>query len=454
MDEGLATGPHRLNIAVTDQSNSQSRTLLWTIHVLDKAPLLNGGPADGATGVSLQPTFAFSTNGVGGVLYWLAVMDDASGDTVFSAPIFPKAGTSYSLQISPSQALEPNTAYRWMVAAFDSIGWEAGMALSQERTFATGQGGGSGGSALRIGDVAKAEGNAGASAAVFAVTLTPASAGTVTVNYATANGTALAGSDYTAASGVLTFAPGQTSKTVSVNVTGDAVSEPNETFVVNLSAPSGATLFDGQGLGTVLNDEGPVLRITDVAKAEGNAGASAAVFAVTLTPASAGTVTVNYATANGTALAGSDYTAASGVLTFAPGQTSKTVSVNVTGDAVSEPNETFVVNLSAPSGATLFDGQGLGTVLDTRTGAADYRRGQGRRQRGRQRRRLRGHPAPASAGTVTVNYATANGTALAGSDYTAASGVLTFAPGQTSKTVSVDVTGDAVSEHRATKPSS
>ena len=99
MDEGLATGPHRLNVTVTDQSNSQSRTLLWTIHVLDKAPLLNGGPADGASGVSLQPTFAFSTNGVGGALYWLAVMDDASGDTVFSAPIFPKAGTSYSLQI-------------------------------------------------------------------------------------------------------------------------------------------------------------------------------------------------------------------------------------------------------------------------------------------------------------------------------------------------------------------
>ena len=197
----------------------------------------------------------------------------------------------------------------------------------------------------------------------------------MTVNYATANGTALAGSDYTAASGTLTFAPGQTSKTVTVNVTGDTAVEPNETFVVNLSAPSGATLFDGQGLGTILNDDGPVLRINDVSKAEGNAGTSAAVFTVTLTPASTGTVTVNYATANGTALAGSDYTAASGTLTFAPGQTSKTVTVNVTGDTVAEPNETFVVNLSAADRGDPVRRPGPGHHPQRRgAGAADQRR--------------------------------------------------------------------------------
>jgi hypothetical protein len=77
----------------------------------------------------------------------------------------------------------------------------------------------------------------------------------VTVKYATANGTALAGSDYTAASGTLTFAPGQTSQTVTVNVMGNTTVEPNETFAVNLSAASGATLFDGQGVGTILNDD-------------------------------------------------------------------------------------------------------------------------------------------------------------------------------------------------------
>ncbi len=84
----------------------------------------------------------------------------------------------------------------------------------------------------------------------------PTSTGTVTVKYATANGTATAGSDYAAVpSTLLTFAPGQTSKTVTVNVAGDTIKETNETFTVNLSGASGATIFDGQGVGTILNDD-------------------------------------------------------------------------------------------------------------------------------------------------------------------------------------------------------
>jgi hypothetical protein len=112
-------------------------------------------------------------------------------------------------------------------------------------------------SSPRINDVSKAEGNAGTTAFTFTVTLSPASTGTVTVKYATANGTALAGSDYTAASGTLTFTPGQTSKTVTVNVLGNTTVEPNETFYVNLSSPSGATIFDpdSRGVGTILNDD-------------------------------------------------------------------------------------------------------------------------------------------------------------------------------------------------------
>jgi hypothetical protein len=118
-------------------------------------------------------------------------------------------------------------------------------------------------------------------------------------------------------------------------------------------------------VGTILNDDGPVLRITDASKAEGNSGTTPFTFTVTLSPASAGPVTVKYATANGTALAGSDYAAVPAtLLTFAPGQTSKTVTVNVMGNTTVEPNETFAVNLSAASGATIFDGQGVGTILN------------------------------------------------------------------------------------------
>jgi hypothetical protein len=199
----------------------------------------------------------------------------------------------------------------------------------------------------------------------FTVTLSPASASTVTVKYATANGTAAAGSDYTAVPAtLLTFAPGQTSKTVMVNGLGDTMKEANETFVVNLSSASGGTIADSQGVGTILNDDGPLLRINDVSKAEGNTGATAFTFTVTLSPASTGPVTVKYATANGTATAGGDYTATSGTLTFTPGQTSKTVTVNVTGNTTVETNEAFAVNLSGAVGATLFDGQGVGTILN------------------------------------------------------------------------------------------
>ena len=219
---------------------------------------------------------------------------------------------------------------------------------------------------LKINNVSKAEGNSGTTAYTFTVTLSPASTGTVTVKYATANGTATAGSDYTALPAtLLTFSPGQTSQQVTVKVTGDTIPEANETFYVNLSAAKGATLFDGQGKGTLLNDEGPVLKINNVSKAEGNSGTTAYTFIVTLSPASTGSVTVKYATANGTATAGSDYTAIPAtLLTFSPGQTSKPVTVQVTGDTTPEANETFFVKLGSARGATLFDGQGKGTLLN------------------------------------------------------------------------------------------
>ena len=140
--------------------------------------------------------------------------------------------------------------------------------------------------------------------------------------------------------------------------------EQNEAFFVNLSAASGATIFDSQGVGTLLNDDGPVLKINDVTKAEGNSGNTTYNFTVTLSPASNSTVTVKYATVNGTAAAGSDYVAVSPPkqITFSPGQTSKPVSISIKGDVAKETNETFFVNLSAPMGATLFDGQGKGTI--------------------------------------------------------------------------------------------
>jgi hypothetical protein len=222
------------------------------------------------------------------------------------------------------------------------------------------------GSQLWVSDVSVTEGNSGTVNAAFTVTLSPSSASTVTVNYATANGTATAGSDYTAASSTLTFSAGQTSKTVNVAVIGDTVAEANETFYLTLASPVNATIADGQGTGTIVNDDagGVALSINNVSVAEGNSGTVNAVFTVTLSAASAQTVTVSYATANGTATAGSDYTATTGSLSFSAGTTSRTIAVAVIGDTAYEGNETFLVNLSSPVGATLADGQGQATIVN------------------------------------------------------------------------------------------
>ncbi len=200
----------------------------------------------------------------------------------------------------------------------------------------------------------------------FNVMLSGVSSQTVTVAYATADGTATAGSDYTATSGTLTFAPGETTMPVIVNIIGDTTFEPDETFFVNLSAPTNATIADAQGVGTITNDDvAPTLSINDVFVAEPTAGTSNATFTVTLSQAASNDVTVTYATADDTATAPADYTATSGTLTFTPGQTSKTVNVAINADALTEGSETFTVLLSNPSSnATIADGTGQGTNTD------------------------------------------------------------------------------------------
>jgi hypothetical protein len=217
---------------------------------------------------------------------------------------------------------------------------------------------------LSIGDTTVTEGNSGTVNASFTVSLSRTSGTAVTVDFATADGSATAPPDYAAASGTLTFAPGETTKTVTVPVNGETVCESDETFLVNLSNVTGATIVDGQGQGTIVNDDTCGLSINDVTVTEGNSGVTNAAFAVSLAQASANPVTVDFATADNTATTPSDYTAASGTLTFAPGETTKTITVLVNGDTLVEPDETFFVNLSNIVGATAADAQGQGTIVN------------------------------------------------------------------------------------------
>ena len=299
--------------------------------------------------------------------------------------------------------------------------------------------------------VSVTEGNAGTTNAVFTVTLSTANAQTVTVNYATSDGTATAGSDYTGVTaGVLTIAPAATSGNITVAVTGDTTPEANETFTVTLSNPTNATLgATTTSTGTITNDDNLTVSITDATVTEGDSGTTDAVFTVTLSSAALAALTVNFATANGTATAGSDYTAATGALTFAASESSKTITVAVTGDTVDEPNETFNVNLTPGTGATCTGGdcQGLGTITDddvVTLSIADVTVTEG--NSGTTNAVFTVTLSAASGQTITVDYATSNSTATAGSDYTATSGSLTFAVGDTSKTITVSVTGDTADE--------
>lgn len=299
---------------------------------------------------------------------------------------------------------------------------------------------------LSIADLSANETNGGTTTFNFTVTLTPASGRAVTVNFGTADGTAKIGdNDYQLASGSLTFDPGETSKTVSVIITGDTTFEPGETFVVNLSGPVNSTISDNQALGTITNDDGvPSITITDEAVVEGKS----ATFTVKLSNASSQTITLDYATA-GASANGLDFQAASGQLTFNPGETARPIVINTTDDLLNELSENFHVNLANPTNGFVADGQGKASIQDNdpeptvSIGDATINEGAG----GTTTITFLASLSAASGRSVTVNYATADGSAkLANNDYQLASGSVTFNEGETSKLIAVVVNGDMVVE--------
>jgi hypothetical protein len=204
---------------------------------------------------------------------------------------------------------------------------------------------------VSIADASVSEGSSGFSFVNFTVSLSGAFSSSVSVSFATSNGTALAGSDYEASGGTLIIPAGASSATISVAVRGDAVFEPNETFGVTLSAPVNATLADAAAVGTILNDDAQGFSVEDVKVVEPTSGTTTVTFTVTLAPTVGSATTVNYATANGTAVAPGDYAAASGTLSFPANTATRPVAITVNGDGVREgAGQTFTLNLSSPTG--------------------------------------------------------------------------------------------------------
>ena len=278
----------------------------------------------------------------------------------------------------------------------------------------------------------------------------------VTVYYATSDGTATAGTDYTTNSGTLSYALREQTKTISVTTTDDLDIEGDETFTVTLSNATNANIVDQSTTLTILDNDGePNVSIGDASTTEGGT----ATFTVSLSFPAKQEVTVDYearvdgAAGDSSAVPGLDFTATSGTLTFSAGDSTKTITVSTIEDVFDEYDETFWVQLTSATGATVVDSTGQGLILDDdplpslSVGDASA---------------SEGDPAvftvtlnTASGRDITATYATAahstgSDPATAGTDYSAAPGTLRIPAGSTSTTISVATIEDTDAEHDET----
>ena len=285
---------------------------------------------------------------------------------------------------------------------------------------------------IAIDDVSMAEGDTGSTNLQFTITRSNNN-DEVSFDFGTANGTATAGSDYTAiaSQGVMT-AGGSLTFIVDVPISGDAVLEPDESFTLQIANVSGATVADDTGVGTIANDDSASVAIDDVTTAEGNAGNTAFTFTVTLGAAVQGGFNVPFSTADGSATQPADYASNGGTLAFAgsAGET-QTITVQVVGDTTIEPDETFNVDLGTPSNSavSVADGSGVGTIENDDNAGASISIG----DRTRDERSSGSTPFVFAVtlsedvpGGFTVPFSTADGSATEPSDYASADGVLSF----------------------------
>lgn len=325
---------------------------------------------------------------------------------------------------------------------------------------------------LSIGDASVTEGDAGGVATSLTVFLSQASSDYVSVDFATQDDTAtFSGGDYHSQSGRLVFSPGETSKTIAVTVSGDTLDEQDESFFVNLTDPVNATISDGRGVVTILDDDGagttqpppsgtaPSISIGDVSVAEGDQDETRVSVTVSLSSATTNYVSVDFRTADGTALfSNADYWSTSGRLVFAPGDTSETITATIVGDTYDEPNEVFYVDLFNATGASISGPRGVVTILDDDTmttpppggttpgvSVADTMVQEG--DTGTTTATVTVSLSEASAEYVWVDLQTTDHTAtFEGGDYWQLAGRIVFDPGVTSQPVQVTVNGDEVAE--------
>ncbi len=442
--------------------NASSGVFAWTTEEADGPSVTNVTViVTDSTGRTDQETVQVAVGEVNQAPVLASIGDRSvnSGSTVtFTASATdadsPANTLTYSLATgAPSGAtIDPNTgAFSWNVPANAStanvsvtvqVTDNGTPTLSDSETITVAVTNTSSIPTVSIGDVSVNEGDG---TATLTLTLSAAAGTATSVNVATSAGTALSGADYTETTTLVSFAAGETQKTVNVPILQDLLDEPAETFSVNVSNVSGLTVSDGTAVVTIVDDDPtPTLTINDVSQNEGDSGTTAYTFTVSLSAASGQQVTTDFATADGTA-GSSDYQAVTGTLTFAPGETSQTIVVAVNGDTGLEADETFTVNLSSAVNATIGDATGLGTIVNDDTiaavSAADVTVNEAD---GTATVTL--SLSATVAATTSVQVTTSAGTATAGADYTETTTTVTFIAGETQQTFQIPILQDLLDE--------
>ncbi|MEC4983930.1 MAG: Calx-beta domain-containing protein, partial [Oscillatoria sp. PMC 1076.18] len=275
---------------------------------------------------------------------------------------------------------------------------------------------------------------------LFTVSLDTPSGKDISVDFTTVNGSAGNG-DFTPTSGTVVIPAGQTSVNIPVTILNDSLDEPDETFTIELSDPSNANIADDTATGTILDDDGqPNLTIDNISVNEDD---GVAVFTVSSDAASGQEITVDFTTVTGTATE-ADFTENSGTVTIAPGETSTTITIEITDDNLDEADETFTVALTAPSNANIVDDTGTATILDDDgkpnlviddaivnedDGVVVF---------------TINLDAP-SGQEISLDFNTVEGTAT-NNDFTPTTGTLTIPAGQTTATITVPIVDDNLDE--------
>ena len=284
-----------------------------------------------------------------------------------------------------------------------------------------------------------------------AVTLTVQRTGetntTVGVDYATADGTATNGFKYTEALGTLTFGAGETNKVVVVPILNNGLVDGTKTFRVILSNPNGGAVLGTRTNALVSITDNDSALTVEFANYETREDEAAVVIGVLRGNDGNQTVTVDFATAGLTATAGTDYTETAGTLTFAAGEQLKLVSIPILNDALKEPNETFRFTLTNSVGTSLGTQKSATVTLKDNDPGVEFVTAKYyiHEDEGTLRVTVR-RGNDLALGPFTVDYATVNGTALAGPDYVATNGTLAFAAGELSRSFDVPIINDGLLE--------